>query len=597
MYAVIRGRETIAHKKALPVKVEASAASTGDEAAMTTGWMRWVLPAAGVLLVAALALAVYQVLPESRTKPAQASNRNRGGELPEETEKQDEKPKTVPELPKQPPEEKSKLPVVPSVEKKGPVKEKAKEKERPAVEVEHSAPPSTQRVRIGSYAGSVLNLPQAVVTRGVEAGEGKDEKAEWKLVKPRTAVYSSDTYAALPGFVGVITTTSGAGLLLRGEVREFAIAPVMFNLLESAVVLHQNDKFDLDLTLLRGRIFLTNRKEQGSCKVRLRFESEVWDVTLMNQGDEVCVDLVRAYTPVTNWKDGEAARAQCYLAVLRGEVGLRIDAYHTYNIEVDKGRWARMEYDSFTKTKGPFGEKQIPASMSKTPPSPETMQDETRRKGLQRMTAALADLQAMLSTKTSPMTALQETLEKVDPAARLLAIYCLASLDEVGRLIDSLGDGDPVHWPDRQAAYFALQRWDSRSPAQSKILYDSVTGSGVLIDKKFKKREADEFIKLLHPVLAENLGKEETYRDLAYDLAHSRTAIAEMAFWQLLWLSPGVKLPANFNAAAPLEDRERYSAEILRMIERKQLPPSAPATPATAPEEKKPKEPAVSPSN
>ena len=59
-------------------------------------------------------------------------------------------------------------------------------------------------------------------------------------------------------------------------------------------------------------------------------------------------------------------------------------------------------------------------------------------------------------------------------------------------------------------------------------------------------------------------------------------AIAEMSFWHLLWLSPGVKLPAitdagtpyGFNAATRTEDRETYAQQIEKMVADKKLPPT-----------------------
>src|SRR5262249_6020838 len=125
------------------------------------------------------------------------------------------------------------------------------------------------------------------------------------------------------------------------------------------------------------------------------------------------------------------------------------------------------------------------------------------------------------------------------------------------------------------AAFFSLQRWVSRSPSQGKQLYDEKTGTGLLIEKYKKKSEAEAIFQLLHPLLAEELAKRETYEFLARCLQHKKVAIAELGFWHLLWLSGGAKLPAGFNAAMPLEDREKYAAAIQAMIEKGQLPPMA----------------------
>ena len=582
MYTIVQGRETIPYRKAERVKPDATITSEEEASlALSMGWLRWVLPVAGVLLVAALGLAIYEILPprdnrqvvDHSVKVPDDSDTGK----PKDPEKSSSKGSS---------ESKDDIGTRPANKDKTTDKDKEIDKTpkdgdtRPVVEVERALPPSTKRVAVGNYVGTTDKLPTALVTR-------PEDKGEWQMVKAGTSVYTRDTYTALPGFVGVLMTKTGVGLLLRGHVRDFTLALVQDNLMESAVVLHDNDKFDLDLTLLRGRIFLRNQKDTGACKIRLRFESEIWDVALNNKGDEVVIDLSRTFTPVINYRAGEAPDAKCYVAFLRGDAELKIDAYHTHNIEVEPRKWVRMEYDSSRKTTGPFKEESVPAITSKQPPEP-SLFPESRRASLQKMNAALNDLQVLLSTKKSPVVALQETLDKTDPASRLLAVYCLAALDEVGKLIDVVGDGDVNHWADREAAFYSLQRWVSRSATQAKLLYEEKDGNatGVLLDKKFKKREAERILTLLHPLLAEELGKPVVYQDLAADLESSRIAIAEMAFWHLVWLSPGVKLPMGFNAAASIDERERYSGEIQKMIDKKLLPPTPPPPPVAPPEKK-----------
>src|SRR5262249_17624143 len=121
-----------------------------------------------------------------------------------------------------------------------------------------------------------------------------------------------------------------------------------------------------------------------------------------------------------------------------------------------------------------------------------------------------------------------------------------------------------------------LQRWVGRSSKQAKVLYDPATKSGLLIDKKYRQREAETIVQLLHPLLADDLTKVETYEALARCLQHRKVAIAELGFWQLVWLSGGVKLPQGFNAGMPQEDRERYAGEIQKLIDQKKLPPAGP---------------------
>lgn len=577
MYGLVRGREAIPYRKAqTPKKANKEMIEDEEELALSSGWLRWVLPVAASLLVALLALAVYQVLPEGKPRDTRLASTDPGKQKPGEDPARDPEPPS-----KDKEKEKGEEKPVGSGKEKEPVKEKEKEteKEKPTVPVtppstpveqnpavvERTAPPSTNRVAVGNYVGGLSGLPTALLYRG----EGNEA---WERYGVGNTVHSKDTLLALPGFASGIRTRTGVMLLLRGHIREFTIAPIMDYLMESAVVLHENAKFDLDLTLLRGRIYLTNRKASGPAKIRLRFESEVWDLTLGAPGDRVAVDLTRSYSPLINYRQGEEPRAQCYLALLQGEAEIKIDAYHTYNVEVESPKWARMEWDSFTRTRGPIKEDKQPLALSEQPPSPELL-TEARREGLRRMQAALKDLEVLLGTKKATEVALKELLERKDPAARVLAIYGLTAIDAIGTVIDVLGDEDPNHFLDREAAFYSLQRWVARSANNSKQLYDEKTGTGILIEKKYRKGEAETVLQLLHPLLAEDLSKAETYEALAQCLKHRKVAIAELGFWHLVWLSGGVKLPTGFNAALPQEDREKYAAQIHTLIEKKQLPP------------------------
>src|SRR5262249_24903614 len=125
----------------------------------------------------------------------------------------------------------------------------------------------------------------------------------------------------------------------------------------------------------------------------------------------------------------------------------------------------------------------------------------------------------------------------------------------------------------REAAMFTLQRWVSRSNKQGKILYDPKSKEGPLVEKKFKPSEASAIYKLLHPFLADELGKVETYELLVPYLKHRKVAIAELASGHLVWLPPDDERPTVYNAAAPIEDREKFAAQVQELIDKKQLPP------------------------
>jgi hypothetical protein len=394
---------------------------------------------------------------------------------------------------------------------------------------------------------------------------GKD----WQRVASGGDLSSTDTLVSLPGYGSEVVTPGGVGLLLRGHVREFAQNALMSYLMESAVVLHKSATFDLDLTLLRGRIYLRNRKWKGPVKVRLRFEGQVWDLTLSDWGTEVGVDLIKAYTPDSDPKKGEEPRAELYLCVLSGEAELQVDAFHTHSLEAPPGP-AVVTWNNFAaRARGPVRLPQVPPVWDKDPP---------RTDVAKRMNAALTGLAGRLAGKKPVAVALREERERDSGPSRLLALYCAAALDDVGTLIEGLGDEGPTHAADREAAIFALRRWLSRGPGQVGALYDGRTKAGALIDRKYRAGEAQTILDLLFDVAVEERRDPDTFKALARNLESRRVAIAELAYWHLLRLSQPVKLPA-FDAAASVEDRKTVADQVRKMIDAKKLPPPAPKEP------------------
>src|SRR5262249_40448136 len=59
--------------------------------------------------------------------------------------------------------------------------------------------------------------------------------------------------------------------------------------LESAVVLHDSKSYDVDLTLVRGRVVLTNTRSKGPAKIWVRAERGV-EMVLPEPGDTVALE-------------------------------------------------------------------------------------------------------------------------------------------------------------------------------------------------------------------------------------------------------------------------------------------------------------------
>src|SRR5207245_7795713 len=124
-------------------------------------------------------------------------------------------------------------------------------------------PVSTQRAELGR---AVLVPPTVLLQRS-------PDRESWQRLKPQTRVSSNDYLVSLPGYRSELRLDSGVHLALWGNLPEFSRFPPV---LESGVVLHGNRDVDLDFTLDRGRVVLSNHKGEGPARVRLRFADEGW---------------------------------------------------------------------------------------------------------------------------------------------------------------------------------------------------------------------------------------------------------------------------------------------------------------------------------
>ncbi len=607
MYGLVQGREAIPFRKATAPAAPHHAGvttapldATGDEMLLLglpfyrrSSWLRWGLPVAAVILLAALGWALYQALPGigGGSGPVAAVDTSK----PAATEKS---PATsTEEKPAEPRKESDKVPPPEGVaradaaagnkEKSTNTQTEVKKESSAAAEPRRDAAAGTagvtqqpagavqaaskERVATATYVADRSGLPSILVQRDAEGTDG------WRRLKSGAHVYTSDRLVSLPGYGSEVRTDSNVRLLLQGLMREFArlsdpaAANAMSFLLESAVVLHKNPHFDADLTLDRGRLYITNIKDQGPAKIRLRFgrdAAEVWDVTLQEPGAEVVMDLTKSYTPDTNYQDGEDPQMNFFFMLLRGTATVKID-YDTYTMNQPSG----LRWNNKTGRDRNEGPQPIPADLPiwKRPPP-----DKSENPLAEEMIVAVKELATkMVDERKAPSLVLEEILHGSDtlPSGRRLAIYCMGSLDEVRRLVDTLADEDPNHVAERQAAIFTLQRWIGRDANHSKSLYDPKTQAGLLRDgQKYRSGEAKTLFILLHDFSWAEQQNRETYELLANYMVSDKVAIAELAYWHLRGLAQGVPLPP-FNAAAPVEDRKPVAAQILKLIADNKLPP------------------------
>ncbi len=588
MYGLVKGREAIAFRKA-PTRDAGAVHEAEDDDAMQSvlafhrsqqsGWKRWVLPAAAVVLFLALPVVLIAVLMQGSSTPHNspvAVNTDKKG--PEKDKDGDgvkdkavagdgvkdkaDKDATGADKDKTPASDKDKTP--------NPDKDTVPTRDKPADGgpiVERPGEPSKERREVAIYQGPAKQgAPSILVHRQ------RDDKT-WKRLSPNTPVYTTDELVSLPGYASEIKTDSGIRLQLWGTLPQFtpmAITP----LYESAVTLHVNSKIDLELTLERGRVYLANVKDKGPARVRLRFEKEVWDITLTEPDSEVVAELgTREPARNFDWKLDEPESVVKF-CVLAGKAGLRREYTDFPSLHFPGP--AFFHWDN--RGAGFQG----PAGVTEAVPDFVKEIAATKENGDRR--DALDAISKRMGEKKPVNVALKEIMDDGVPLQRELAIFDLGSIDAIPAVLDVLDNKDEARAHDRFVAILTLYRWISRGLDYTKQLFDINTrNSGILLDKKYTPNEAAIVLSLLHDFNEGERRRAETFDLLADYLTNNKMAVRELAYMHLRGLSGGLKALPPYNAAWDLDKRGQSAELFHKMVKMGELPPAAPPPPAPMP--------------
>jgi hypothetical protein len=587
MYGLVQGKESIPFRKAQAVapvtNISNGASDEGDEAPLSfsilqrAGVPRWLVPVAGILLVAGLILALVKLMPGTphgrQRKPdaelAEATPAKAKDKAGDETSKDKAAPQEALAANVKPAdgatlEKKSETAVV-----EAPSKDPARAATTPpqttqttqptapatppATAQSTPPPPETGRREVGTYTAAARNGPTLLVQR-------QDDQLPWRRLTPGGRVYSADPLVSLPGSLSEVRLDKGVRLQMRGMIPEFASDPMMTQLLDSAVVLHPNKDVDLDFTLSRGRVYLANEKDSGPARVRIRIDREVWDLTLAAPESEAIVEVIKRYNGDIRWQEGEEPWTGVYLAIIKGKGALNADFHDFPNLEMPGPSF--FVWDNKGKRLSGPNKLQKPFSQwDKSPPA---------NRDADEMTAALEDLSKRLTDKKGVEVVLMEGLQSDKLPQRLVSIYALCALDEVHRLLDVLNDEDPTHGPERIKTVSMLRLWISRGPEMGRRLYDPQKRAGILTkDIKATPGEAETILKMLYGFNEAERRSADTYRVLADYLLNSKIAIRELAIEDLYQLGA----PIRFNPAWPDAERQKAHAEVYKLVEDHKLPP------------------------
>jgi uncharacterized protein (TIGR03000 family) len=392
-------------------------------------------------------------------------------------------------------------------------------------------------------------------------GFSKGLRQPFHRVDKDDTLYTRDLLVVIPGLkVTLEPLGGGLTLTLWGNLPGLSDSPV----LESSVILHDTKAYDLDFTLVRGRVVLTNEKKKGPVKVWLRMKRGV-ELELPEPGDSVALELYGRWpagVPFSLKRRPGVEPVQLWeVNCLKGR--LQIKAGDTeWGMAAPPGR-AFFHGDSIDgpNPSGPEARAKLPEwADPSVPPSPTAKAVQAVVKAY---TGSLKDKDDPEAARALALELAAKDKNKVRASmVRQLVVYSLAAQDEVGQVAEMLNTSPSEDI--RKAAVQALRAWIGGAPGRDERLWE------VLQDQVgFNKNEAEAVLQLLHSPFAKD--QPETYETLIAYLRHRRQAVRELAAWHLYRLAPaGRKIP--FDAGGSSAAREKAIEAWRKLIPSGELP-------------------------
>jgi hypothetical protein len=151
----------------------------------------------------------------------------------------------------------------------------------------------------------------------------------------------------------------------------------------------------------------------------------------------------------------------------------------------------------------------------------------------------------------------------------VLAVYCLAALDELDKVIDVLADEDERHLLLRDRAIQTLRHWIGRRTENDNLLYQKLTNA-----KRYQASEAETIMQLLHDLTPQQLADKESWTGLIAYLDHNRPAIRQLMFWHLSHLVPEVGMdPSKYSPDGDSAKRQKARDAWQVLLKTGKIPP------------------------
>lgn len=370
---------------------------------------------------------------------------------------------------------------------------------------------------------------------------------------PGGDVHSTDTLMALPGhkadvILGPINKPT-VEVHLWGNVPE----QLPYRAFESKVTFHQPPEgFDAEITLHAGRIYLRNLKAVvekkpvlAKVRVRLANTTEVWDLSLTDESNDVFVELISWFKPGTPYarEGGEDPRREARVAVLRGPVVFFVAPNRPKNDRIEPG--TQLRWDS------KVGELVAPVPIPNQPEVAREVGADPKGKEtpVRRVLNEMADA---VNAGTEVRTVLRGRLGAPDHLTARLAVYswvALADSTEAGcetfkELTDRLNP--ELAWPVRQAFVTAFVQWVAREKGNTALFRAYLT-------KRVPEKQVDAILEMLRGFLTPTAPEHEQLDKLLpringvkaaeFEFQEPALLMHDIAMWNLVVADKGAWIP------------------------------------------------------
>jgi hypothetical protein len=405
---------------------------------------------------------------------------------------------------------------------------------------------TTKRPVAGTYQSNTGQL-----LRRTPAGK-------WLVVKKNDKLFAGDLLMAGVG-ASLENPKGTVKVSFLGNLHGNSPLPII----ETAIVLNKNPDVDLDLTLDRGRVDVTNLKKSGSATVVVRVRDQKAELTLLEPGTRFAMEVYgrwpRGVPFEPELKPGGGPSTEIIFLVLAGSVDAKSGAT-THHLKAPPGP-ALIELDLA------HGFDPTPRQLDEIPEWARDGGEDTPE--IKAHKAAAAKFRATLVKKGLP-AALEESVESDDPASRRLAVFVMGATDDLERLGNVLNAAKHRDLWDHGVR--ALRHWIGRAPGQDQILYQRLQER-----RGYSPAHAATVLHLLHSFGEDQLAQPETYEILIEYLGHEKLAIRGLAHWHLVRLVPeGRKI--DFDPLGDPASRKKAQEAWRKLIPPGSLPPPAKPT-------------------